>query len=57
MLDRKGLVAFFALLGWIADLPDEERRVLLDEERALLTETEYRRLWTTHVHATHRHVC
>lgn len=56
MLDREGLVAFFASLGWIADLPDEDRRVLLDEVRALLTEREYRRLWTTHVHATHLHV-
>jgi SAM-dependent methyltransferase len=51
-LDRDGLVAFFASLGWIADLPDGDRHLLLDEVRALLTEGEYRRLWTTEVYAT-----
>ena len=30
-LDRDGLVAFFASMGWIADLPDEARLPLLDE--------------------------
>jgi SAM-dependent methyltransferase len=53
ILDREGLVAFFASLGWIANFPDEDRPVLLDEVRALLTESEYRRLWTIHVYATH----
>jgi SAM-dependent methyltransferase len=54
-LDREGLVAFFASLGWIADQPDEERRVLLDEVRALLTGSDYQRLWTTHIYTTHLH--
>ena len=30
-LDRDGVVAFFASMGWIADLPDAERVPLLDE--------------------------
>jgi SAM-dependent methyltransferase len=51
-LDRDGLVAFFASMGWIADLPDDERLPLLDEVRSLVTDVEYRRLWETHVHWT-----
>ena len=51
-LDRDGLVAFFASMGWLADLPDEERLPLLDEVRSLLTAAEYRRPWETHVHWT-----
>jgi len=51
-LDREGLVAFFASMGWLADLPDAERLPLLDEVRALLTAGEYRRLWETHVYWT-----
>jgi SAM-dependent methyltransferase len=52
MLDREGLVAFFASMGWLADLPDAERLPLLDEVRSLLTAREYRRPWETHVHWT-----
>jgi SAM-dependent methyltransferase len=52
MLDRDGLVAYFASMGWLADLPDDERLPLLDEVGALLTAAEYRRLWETHVHWT-----
>jgi SAM-dependent methyltransferase len=52
MLDRDGLVAYFASMGWLAELPDDERLPLLDEVGALLTATEYRRLWETHVHWT-----
>ena len=48
-VDREGLVAFFASMGWIADLPDEERLALLDEVRSLLGADEYRRPWETHV--------
>jgi SAM-dependent methyltransferase len=51
-VDRDGLVAFFASMGWIADLPDRERLPLLDEVRSLLTTAEYRRPWETHVHWT-----
>jgi SAM-dependent methyltransferase len=50
--DREGLVAFLASMGWIADLPDEERLPLLDEVRSLLTAAEYRRPWETHLHWT-----
>ncbi len=51
-VDRDGLVAFFASMGWIADLPDPERLPLLDEVRSLLAAAEYQRPWETHVHWT-----
>ena len=51
-LDRDGLVAFYASMGWLADLPDEERLPLLDEVRSLLAAAAYRRAWETHVHWT-----
>jgi SAM-dependent methyltransferase len=51
-VDRDGLVAFFASMGWIADLPDPERLPLLDEVRSLLDAAEYHRPWETHVHWT-----
>jgi SAM-dependent methyltransferase len=51
-LDRDGLVAYFASMGWLADLPDDERLPLLDEVHSLLTAAEYRRLWETQVHWT-----
>ena len=51
-LDREGLVAFLASMGWIGELPDEERLPLLDEVRSVLPAREYRRLWETHVHWT-----
>jgi SAM-dependent methyltransferase len=51
-LGREGLVAFFASMGWIADLADEERVPLLAEVRSLLTDSDYRRQWTTHVYWT-----
>jgi hypothetical protein len=51
-LDREGLLAFFASMGWIADLPDAERLPLLDRVRSLLTAREYRRAWETQVHWT-----
>ena len=51
-LDRDGLVAFLASMGWIGDLPDVDRLPLLDEVRSLLAAAEYRRLWETHVHWT-----
>ena len=51
-IDREGLVAFFASMGWIGDLPDADRLPLLDEVRSLLPATEYQRQWETHVHWT-----
>lgn len=51
-LDRDGLVAFYATMGWLADLPDEERLPLLDSVRSRLAAPEYRRMWETHVHWT-----
>jgi SAM-dependent methyltransferase len=51
-VDRDGVVAFFASMGWIGDLPDAERLPLLDELRSLLDAPEYRRRWETHVHWT-----
>jgi SAM-dependent methyltransferase len=49
-LDSAGLVAFFASMGWIADLTDDERLPLLAAVRSRLTAGEYRRTWTTHVY-------
>jgi hypothetical protein len=51
-VDREGLVAFLASMGWIGDLPDVDRLPLLHEIRSLLTAAEYRRPWDTHVHWT-----
>jgi SAM-dependent methyltransferase len=51
-LDRDGLVAYYASMGWLADLPDSKRLPLLDRVRALLTEEVYRRSWTAQVHWT-----
>jgi SAM-dependent methyltransferase len=53
-LDRDGLVAYFASMGWLADFPDDERLPLLDEVRSLLAPVEYRRFWETRVHWTTR---
>lgn len=49
-VDREGLVAFLASMGWIGDLPDAERLPLLDEVRSLLDSDDYRRVWETRVH-------
>ncbi len=51
-LDRDGLVAFLASMGWIAELPDVDRLPLLGRVRSLLHAAEYRRLWETHVYRT-----
>jgi SAM-dependent methyltransferase len=48
-LDREGLVSFFASMGWIAEIGDEERLPLLAEVRSVLSASEYRRPWTTNV--------
>jgi SAM-dependent methyltransferase len=49
ILEREGMVAFFASMGWIGDLPDAERLPLLDQVRSLLDAPEYLRSWQTHV--------
>jgi hypothetical protein len=51
-LDRTGLIAYFASMGWIADLPDEERLPLLGAVRSQLTANEYRRNWRTDIYWT-----
>jgi len=51
-VDKEGLVAFFASMGWIADLPDVDRLPLLNEVRSRLAAAEYRRPWVTRVHWT-----
>jgi SAM-dependent methyltransferase len=51
-LDRDGLVAYLASMGWIADLPDVHRLTLLGEVKSLLGAEEYHRLWETQVHWT-----
>lgn len=50
ILDREALLAFFASMGWLSDLPDDERFPLLDEVRSLLPAEEYRRRWETNAH-------
>jgi SAM-dependent methyltransferase len=49
-LDREGLVAFYASMGWIGDLPDDERLALLDGVRTRLSADAYRRVWETDVY-------
>lgn len=51
-VDRDALVAFLASMGWLADLPDNERLGLLEEVRALLQAERYHRRWETNVHWT-----
>jgi SAM-dependent methyltransferase len=53
-LDRESLVAFYATMGWVADLPAAERMPLLDRVRSRLTARTYMREWETHVHWAHR---
>lgn len=52
--DRDGLVAFFASMGWIGDLPDAERLALLAGLTSLLEPAQYVRPWETHVYRTRR---
>jgi hypothetical protein len=52
-LDREGLASFYATMGWLADLPDDERLPLLEEVRSRLTAETYERAWETHVHWAH----
>jgi len=50
VLDRDGLVAFYASMGWFADLPDAERLLLREEVRERLTADRYERVWATDVY-------
>ena len=52
-LDREGLVAFYATMGWLADLPDDERLTLLEQVRSRLDAERYERVWEANVHWTH----
>ena len=52
-LDRGGVVALVASMGWVGDLPDPERLPLLETVRSLLGEHQYLRPWLTHVCWTH----
>jgi SAM-dependent methyltransferase len=49
-LDREGLVAFYATMGWVADLPDGERVALLTNVLSSLGRETYSRAWETHAH-------
>jgi SAM-dependent methyltransferase len=49
-LDRDGLVAFYATMGWLADMPDRERLPMLARVRSLLDADNYERSWETHIH-------
>jgi SAM-dependent methyltransferase len=49
-IDRDGVVAFLASMGWISDLRDEERLPLLEEVRSMLPAPTYGRNWETHLH-------
>jgi SAM-dependent methyltransferase len=49
-VDREGVAAFLASMGWIADLPESERQAVLDKITSLVAAPEYRRRWETRVH-------
>ena len=46
-VDPQGLLAFFGSMGWVANLPDEDRQQLLDRMRSQLTAIEYVLPWQT----------
>ena len=46
-LGRDGVVSYYASMGWLADLPGDERLPLLDAIRARLRSDTYERLWET----------
>jgi ubiquinone/menaquinone biosynthesis C-methylase UbiE len=51
-VDREELLAYFASMSWIAVLPEQERRDLLEEVRGLLDADRYTRFWRTERHVT-----
>ena len=46
-LTVQGLIAYYASMGWLADLPDTEREPLLAGATARLTAERYQRPWET----------
>jgi SAM-dependent methyltransferase len=48
-LDREALIAFYESMGWLGDLPDDQRLPLLERVRSLLPADEYRRPWQARV--------
>jgi SAM-dependent methyltransferase len=46
---RDGAIALAGSMGWVSELPDDERLSLLDEVRSCLTADKYERLWETRV--------
>jgi len=51
-VDPEGLVAFFGSMGWIANLPENERLRLLEAVRSKLTSDRYTLPWQTRVEWT-----
>jgi len=51
-VDPAGLMAFFGSMGWVANLPDEDRLPLLRTMRLQLIATQYMLPWETRVHWT-----
>ena len=51
-LDRDGLVAFYASMGWLAYMPEADRGALLNEVRSMLEEDQYERLWEARLYWT-----
>ena len=51
-IDRKGLLRFYASMGWLGELPEEERAALLERASALLDAEKYKRPWRTCLHWT-----
>lgn len=54
IVDRDDLVAFFGSMGWIANLPDQQRLPLLEAIRAMLASDSYSLPWETCVEWTQR---
>lgn len=54
VLDRESLTAYYASMGWFADLRDAERLPLRDQLRRMLTSERYERVWATDVYWTPR---
>lgn len=52
VVDRDGLLAFFASMSWVAVLPERERAELLDEVRDRLHADRYTRPWRTEAYWT-----
>jgi hypothetical protein len=51
-VDRDGLLAFYASMGWIGNMPKPDREALLEEMRPLLKGAQYQRSWETRLFLT-----